>query len=45
MVKQVLILEQEAENSIYLNEMNVKEPLVVSILQATSEKPRINNVV
>jgi hypothetical protein len=32
-LKQGLILENEAENSTYLNEFDVRRPLVVSILQ------------
>jgi hypothetical protein len=37
-VKQGLILQQEAEKSTYLNELNVKKkPLVVSISQRSEE--------
>jgi hypothetical protein len=43
-VKQGLILEVEAEESTYLNELDVKEPLVAYISQR-SEELRLYNVV
>jgi electron transfer flavoprotein alpha/beta subunit len=43
-VKQGLILEQEAEKSTYLNELDAREPLVVSISQR-SEELRLYNLV
>jgi hypothetical protein len=36
-VKQGVILEKEAEESTYLNELNVRKPLVVSISQRSEE--------
>jgi hypothetical protein len=36
-VKQGLILEQEAEKSTYLNELDVKNPLVGSVSQKSEE--------
>jgi hypothetical protein len=43
-VKQWLILEKEAENSTYLNELDVRKPLVVFISQR-SEELRLYNPV
>ncbi len=43
-VKQGLILEQEAEKSTYLNELDVRKPLVVSISQRIEEL-RLYNLV
>jgi hypothetical protein len=43
-VKQGLILEEEAEESIYLNELDVRKPLVVSISQRSDEL-RLYNLV
>jgi hypothetical protein len=43
-VKQGLILEQDAEESFYLNELDVRKPLVVSISQR-SEELRFYNLV
>jgi hypothetical protein len=45
-VKQGLILKYEAEkkNPTYLNELDARKPLVVSILQSC-EKIRLNNLV
>jgi electron transfer flavoprotein alpha/beta subunit len=43
-VKQGLILEQEAEKSTYLNELDVRKPLVISISQR-SEELRLYNLV
>jgi hypothetical protein len=43
-VKQGLILEQEAEKSAYLNELDVRKSLVVSISQR-SEELRLYNLV
>jgi hypothetical protein len=36
-VEQGFILEQEAEKSAYLNELDVRKPLVVSILKRSKE--------
>jgi hypothetical protein len=43
-VKQELILEEEAGRSTYLNELNARRPLVVSISQR-SEKLRLYHLV
>jgi hypothetical protein len=43
-VKQGLILEKEGEKSTYLNELDVRKPLVVSILQR-SEELKLYNLV
>jgi hypothetical protein len=43
-VKQGLILEQEAEKSTYLNELDVRKPFVASISQR-SEELRLYNLV
>jgi hypothetical protein len=42
-VKRGLILEEEAERRIYLNEIGVRKPLVVSISQK-SEELRLYNM-
>jgi hypothetical protein len=42
-VKQGFILEQEAENGTYLNELDVRKPLVESVSQ-TSEELRLYNL-